>query len=132
MRQASRCPSAISLLIGALVLFLPHPAQAAPLFPNPVYVTGHNPYGLGMADFNRDGIQDLIVSNYDQGYDGHLGNLSLFLGHGDGTFADGVLIPTSQHPSDVLAADLNGDGVGDLVVLFPTYELVVMLGRGNA
>jgi hypothetical protein len=84
-----------------------------------------------LADFNRDGIQDLIVSNYAQGNDGQGGNLSLFLGHGDGTFADGVLIPTSQHPTDVLAADLNGDGVGDLLVLFPTSELVVMLGRGD-
>jgi hypothetical protein len=132
MRLPSRCPSAISFLFGALVLCLPQPAQAAPLFPNPVYVTGHNPYGLAVADFNRDGIQDLVVANFEQGYDGGTGTLSLFLGHGDGTFADGVLIPTSQHPSDVLAADLNGDGVGDLLVQFyASGEVVVMLGRGN-
>jgi hypothetical protein len=105
---------------------------AAPMFPNPVYRVGSNPYGMGMADFNRDGIQDLVVANFGPGYDGNPGDLSLLLGRGDGTFAEEVRIPTSQHAADVSAADFNRDGIGDLVVTYPSSSTAYFLpGLGD-
>jgi hypothetical protein len=130
MRNLRLLPT--TTLILCCLLFLTGHVSAAPLFPNPVYPVGPNPYGMGMADFNRDGIQDLAVANFGQGYDGGPGDLSILLGHGDGTFAEEYRVPTSQHPSDVLAADLNGDGNGDLVVTYYASGYAVwMPGHGD-
>src|SRR5215470_220410 len=100
-----------SFLLVSAILTAGSASQAAPLFPNPVYEVGSNPYGLGMADFNRDGVQDLVVANFGAGYDGLSGDVSVLIGHGDGTFSSEMRIPTSQHASDALAADVDGDGV---------------------
>ncbi len=124
-RSASR-----SVLLGAALLCFAGLLKAAPRFPNPVYSVGYNPQGMAMADVDGDGIQDIIVSNFGDGYDGGPGDLSLLRGRGDGTFADEMRIPTEQHPLDVLAADVNQDGRPDLILLY-LDSAVVMAGRGN-
>ena len=121
-------PSALVSLITAF----PAPVLGGPLFPNPVYTVGSNPYTLGMADFNRDGIPDLVTANFGNGYDGGGGDVSVLFGHGDGTFSKETRVPTSQHPSEVSAADIDGDGVGDLILTYwPLGQAVVMRGQGD-
>ena len=131
MRTRAPIPPVLLLLFFAL-LKIASPAWADPLFPNPVYPTGSNPYGLGLADFNRDGIQDMVVSNFGAGYDGQSGDLSLRFGRGDGTFGDETRILTTEHPSNVLAADIDGDGVGDLILnYYPSSQIVSRRGLGD-
>jgi hypothetical protein len=74
------------------------------------------------ADFNRDGIQDLAVS------DGN--NITILLGNGNGGF-------TAQQaqlnaPSQSLAVgDVNGDGIPDLITMGPAGDIRVFLGNGS-
>ncbi len=126
------CRIPVTVAVAIACLALPRGAVAGSLFPNPAYTVGSNPYGFAMADFNRDGFQDLVASNQGvTGWDGGPGDLSILFGRGDGTFAPEVRVPTSHHPVDVLAADVDRNGVGDLIVAFVTGTSVLMKGLGD-
>lgn len=67
-------------------------------------------FQVAVADFNRDGKLDFVVSDYD-------GNkVSVFLGNGDGTFKPAVTYSAQTNPTSVTVADLRGDGNLDLIV----------------
>lgn len=118
----------VSRLVATAILACSGSLWAQPLFPNPVYPVGSNPYGMALADFNGDGMQDIVVSNY--GVDPT--DLSLLMGRGDGTFSDEVRVPTTQHADNVLAADVDQDGLADLILTYPsTGAAVVMPGIGD-
>lgn len=128
-------PRRFSILVLATAIlggFLP--AQAAALFPNPAYPVGSNPYGMGLADFNGDGLEDLATGSFANGYAGGPGSLTLRMGQGDGTFGEATIVPTQQQPTDVIAADFDGDGFGDLVMVYSPSRLAVTargLGDGT-
>src|SRR5262249_48331937 len=66
---------------GSVEVFLGHGDGT---FAAPVSYTadlGQNTWGLAVADFNRDGLLDLAASGQ------NTGNVTVFLGHGNGTFA---------------------------------------------
>jgi probable HAF family extracellular repeat protein len=77
-----------------------------------------------VADFNRDGIPDLAVSN-------NLG-VGILTGNGDGTFQQAVTYPVPGGLGVLVAADFNGDGVLDLAAtnyLYPNGLVTVLLGN---
>ena len=70
-------------------------------------------YGLVVADFNSDGKPDVVIG--DNGEDQTAqGDLYLYLGNGDGTFASPVKFGNDNVFSLALG-DFNGDGHADLV-----------------
>jgi flagellin-like hook-associated protein FlgL len=67
--------------------------------------------GLIVNDFNNDGIYDVIVANSYAGTD----QFGIALGNSDGTFLSTATTTTTYDPYEIEAADLNEDGVLDLV-----------------
>ncbi|MGA2905996.1 MAG: VCBS repeat-containing protein [Candidatus Korobacteraceae bacterium] len=81
---------------------------------------------VATGDFNRDGILDLVTSNYDEN------TVSVLLGNGDGTFRTHVDYATGPNPGGVVVADVNGDGKFDLIVANQQAATVsVLLGNGD-
>lgn len=68
-------------------------------------------FGLGMADFDGDTIPDIVSGDT-------FGDIHLYLGQGDGTYADaGIVINQAYHNAYGLAvADFNGDTFNDFVL----------------
>ena len=89
--------------------------------------TGADPAQLTTADFNNDGIPDLVYTTRLNG------NIAVLLGNGDGTFrALPEIAGSSMNSAGVSIGDLNGDGNVDLATVDPyTGLLSVYLGRGD-
>jgi len=93
---------------------------------------GGQPLFITAGDFNGDGNLDLAVSDMNAGYP-ELGNLTVLLGNGDGTFTPTAVSPqTGSIPYSVAIVDLNGDGKADLVTADAGSNIVtVLLGNGD-
>ena len=76
-----------------------------------------------VADFNRDGKEDVATSNV------------LLLGNGDGTFQPATTFRPDEAAA-ALVADFDGDGIPDLALTIPGPEensslLSILLGNGD-
>ncbi|MGO9403764.1 MAG: FG-GAP repeat domain-containing protein [Terriglobales bacterium] len=93
---------------------------------------GGQPLFITTGDFNGDGIPDLVVSDMNSGYP-ELGNLTVLLGNGDGTFTPTAVSPqTGSIPYSVAVADFNGDGKADLAIANAGSNTIsVLLGNGD-
>ena len=82
--------------------------------PGKYFVTGRRPYErLRSADFNGDGIPDIVTTNLDDG------TVSILLGDGKGSFrnAPGSPFPAGGKPWQVAVDDVDGDGNADLLII---------------
>jgi hypothetical protein len=104
--------------------------------PGNYFATGRRPYErLRSADFNRDGIPDIVTTNLDDG------TVSILLGDGKGGFrnAPGSPFPAGAKPWQVAIDDVDGDGRADLLIIpyerdlaDPSQNVVTILrGDGN-
>jgi len=83
---------------------------------------------VAAGDFNRDGITDLAVTDYNS-YDVYGGDVWVLVSNGDGTFRT-VQILAVRHPVGVAVEDFNADGIIDLVVL-KAGGISVLTGNGD-
>jgi hypothetical protein len=97
---------------------------------------GPDPVAIVTADFNRDGIPDLVVAN-NGAPDGSMSSLSFLAGHGDGTFQPAANIDVGPDPAALAVGDFDGDGLPDLAVTHdsPLHTgpgaVTILLGNGD-
>jgi hypothetical protein len=91
------------------------------------YAVGTSPVSVAVADFNRDGIPDIVTAN-----DGS-NNLTVLVGDGAGGFtpASGSPFPAGLFPQSIAVGDFNGDGKPDVVEANSGDNTIrVLLGDG--
>ena len=89
------------------------------------YTVGTHPFSVAVGDLNGDGKLDTAVANYGSG------SVSVLLGNGAGGFPTKTDYP-APNTEDVKIADMNGDGLPDLVVsdAATTNQVGVLLNTG--
>ena len=75
--------------------------------------TGSETSSVAVADINDDGKPDIVVANTGDNSVGVLLNTTAAIG--SPTFASSVVFPTGNGPTTVIASDINGDGIADVV-----------------
>jgi len=117
---------------GAVVNWIPLPVT---YFAPVNYTVGTFSRSVDKGDFNGDGRLDLVVANRNTG---NVGDVSLLLGNGNGTFQAAVSLTiasagrTAPRPRFVKVVDLNLDGKLDLAVANEnTNDISILLGNGN-
>jgi Ca2+-binding RTX toxin-like protein len=88
--------------------------------PSSTFATGNQPYSVTSADVNGDGLLDLIVANDDYEYSSgfYYGTISVLQNTsfpGAIGFADQLQLTTGPKPTSAISADIDGDGLADLI-----------------
>ena len=95
---------------------------------------GQETEAVAVGDLNGDGNPDIVVANActsQRCTRVFYGLVSVFMGHGNGSFDKAVSYPALNHTQNVVIADVNGDGIPDLVVNSNGSGVGVLLGWGN-
>jgi sugar lactone lactonase YvrE len=92
--------------------------------------------GFIVGDFNNDGIPDVAAIN--ASYYAPNNTITIFLGNGDGTFTVAGSSPAlGYNPTAIATADINGDGIADLIVVQQGTssssggQVVIFFGNGD-
>ncbi len=89
---------------------------------------GVGPRDVLLRDMDGDGVLDLVLSRDDEDVVG----VSVQLGNGDGTFGAQAVSLSTGNPTGLAAADVNGDGALDVLVVDEQEDTVeVRLGHGD-
>ena len=93
---------------------------------------GTGPTSIASADFDADGNADVAILNGFASDESDRSSVSIFLGNGDGTFADATTHRVGTFPEKIAVADFNGDGDADLATTDLFSDTVsVCLGNGD-
>src|SRR2546425_641162 len=85
---------------------------------------GLEPISVTAGDLNRDGLQDMVVAN------GLSNEVSVLLGHGDGTFEPPLPFAIGSQPSSIVLGDFNEDQQLDVLVASEfSYYLSLLPGK---
>jgi len=119
-----------ALLVGASFLSLSTGGAAFAQFQFGAptsFSTGVEPGGLAAGDFDADGDLDLAVIT--NGATGAQDRAEIYLNDGTGSYSPGQILalPNSSSASEVVAADLDGDGDIDLAVVLRDFNQVMRL-----
>jgi hypothetical protein len=95
-------------------------------FQTTAYTVGKGPLQVAVGDVNKDGHLDILATDA-------LGEVSVLLGLGNGTFASRSAFPTDVGAVGIALGDLNGDGQLDIVTgnFYGNNSISVLLGNGN-
>jgi hypothetical protein len=90
-------------------------------------ITGTDPSGIVVVDLTNSGTRDLVVSNYGSG------TATVFMHNPatPGTYLAGATLTTGGQPNQVVSADINGDGLPDLVFADVSGNAIVMLQNAS-
>lgn len=81
---------------------------------------------IEVADFNRDGIPDLLTAN------GTGGQAGVHIGNGDGTFQTPTNFTVGSDPTKAIAADVTNDWILDLIIVNRnSNDLTIYVGNGD-
>jgi hypothetical protein len=117
------------LLVPAFIALSGDPApQTLHFREQSVPTGGQGPRWISVADVNRDGNPDIVVTNADSG------TVTVLLGDGRGQFsqAHGSPLAAGGQPNDIAIGDMNRDGNLDLVI--PNHQtpyITILLGEGK-
>ena len=129
-REPLQARRLLRLAAGLLAVSMPGLATADTRPYSRAYDVGKNPDDLVIADFNGDGVGDVAV--VDSIYTSPIGEVSIFLGGGNGALRPPLRFPVGEEPAFIVAGDPNADGRTDLVVSNQgSADLSVLLGRGD-
>ena len=99
--------------------------------PQQTFRVGQRPYSVAVMDVNGDGHLDLITANAGGDPAVNDGAVSVLLGNGDGTFRPQQTFAVGRQPFSVAVADVNGDGLPDIITANAADNTVsVLLGNG--
>jgi FG-GAP-like repeat len=91
---------------------------------------GDSPFNVAIGDVNADGLPDLAIVNSPSSTSDRSGRdgLTLLIGDGRGGFTrmTGSPLVTAERPNMVAIGDVNGDGVGDIVVSIPDGDAITV------
>ena len=90
---------------------------------------GSDPNAIALADFNRDGAVDLAVASDDY----KECSIRIFLGDGKGGFLPPAVVSAGCKTGvrNLEVADMNHDGIADLVGTAGDVDILVLLGKGD-
>ena len=98
-----------------------------------VYSVDSDPVAVALADTNQDGALDIVTANFTAN------DFTTLLGNGDGTFQTPTVInlnPVQGTMQNVIVADLNDDGIDDIIVAnnnnnAGSTDVTIFEGLGN-
>ena len=111
------------------MLTLIGPSESDPLATRFAITNAENAYGVAIGDINNDGRNDILFETSDNG-----GRFGFLLQNSDGSWAD-VIYHSTQHlrqkPRGSRLADVNTDGMTDIIYIDHNDEVGVMFQRGK-
>jgi hypothetical protein len=134
----------VAIMVAAIMVASAHASSASPVYV-PVGLSAGSNAGfvspdaddkpselIAMADFNRDGIADMVEAAPPGGKESRQHFLTIRLGQADGTFKS---VPShnlvGSDPRQVVVGDFNRDGNPDVIVADGDGALLEFLGDGS-